>query len=76
MPKIAKTRLTQDDLEAAWESRSEKSLSAILQSPQPAGSIEKWLWHQGRTGSPGDETYEIAFQDARTSIVSLSTSYN
>ena len=35
MPKIAKTRLTQDDLEAAWESRSEKSLSAILQWVQP-----------------------------------------
>jgi hypothetical protein len=45
----------------------------MLQAPQLAGSIEKWLWHQGLKGSPGDETNEI---DATTGIAILSMSYN
>ena len=62
MPKIAKTRLTQADLEAPGRVGAKRHLTAILQSPQLTGSIEKWLWHQGLTGSPGDEANEIAFK--------------
>ena len=51
MPKIAKTRLTQDDLEAAWESRSEKSLSAIFSRSRICG-LEGWQGMANSNTSP------------------------